>query len=461
LLLIALALFAVVAVCVSADEAPKKAGGGRVSFKMSDADDDDDDDEIADVAAADEPETQPEAVGEEEATDVSEKPAAPKKKVLKKKQIKRKYSHSLDDDEFEGTAEVKKASDGPKKLSVEMLKKQQEAQQELLKAKLEKEKNQPRDWRMEIIFVSLAGVYMIWFVVGMIINTKKANNWLKNMRGFLEEQFAQIGDPDRGIKDLERESFAQFYLQATGRINCIGARFLVDLRHRQDIITDVTGVFFGKRDLLTYDVMLPTSTPLVFAMMKNSEKKKMTDDNKDLSSSSVTAVPVSQLNAVKVTILTDNPAVVDTIVDDKEEHGNLLNVIESNADLFVSLHVTDRSSIYQTPRNVLRVVLRLPSSDADQARLVEVLRSVMAFADNIATLKMSKAAQARASAVRQAEKKERERRAAEEKREAMEKAKEEKKEKEFRAMTPEQRAKAEEKQRRRQEKKQKVRIVAM
>ena len=207
--------------------------------------------------------------------------------------------------------------------------------------------------------------------------------------------------------------------------------------------------------------MLPSQTPVVLAIMKNSEKKTMTDDHKDLSSSSVSAVPVSRLNAVKMTLLTDNPAVVDSLVDDNEEHGKLLTVLESNADLFVSLHVTDRSSLYQTPRNVLRAVLRLPRSEADYARLTEVLRAVMAFSDSVCTLKMGKGAQSRATAVRQAEKKERERRAAEEKREAAEKAKEEKREKEFRAMTPEQRAKLEEKQRRRQEKKQKVRIVTM
>jgi len=346
---------------------------------------------------------------------------------------------------------------GPQKHSVDKIKKQQELKQEMK----EKELLKPRDWRMEMLFISFISLYLVWFVIGVIINTRKAHRWLNNMHGFLDEQFAQIGDPVRHIDDLERESFHQFYLQTTGRINVIGARFLLDMKHRQDLLTSVTGLFLGKRDVLTLDVMLQSQIPVVFAMMKNSEKKSMTDENKDLASSSVTAVPVSRLNSVKVTVLTDNPAVVDALVDDREEHGQLLSVIENNADLFVSMHVTDRSNVYQTSKNVLRVVIRMPNTDADQARMVELLRSAMAFADNVATLKMSKSAQARASSVRQAEKKEKERRAMEEKREAAEKAKEEKREKEYKNMTPEQRAKADEKARKRQEKKQKVRIVRM
>jgi len=457
LILIALGLLVVVAAFASAEDAPKK--GGRVSFKM-DVDDDEDDDVVLqvvddnEVAAANDENDNDNEPTEPETNTESETPKASKKTFSR-----RKVHRTFDEDEFEGTAEVKQNTRKPQRVSVDALKKQQ--QEEIAKKKKEEEEAKPRDWKMEKIMISIISTYLVWFAAGIIINTKKAHRWLKNMRGFLDEQFAEIGDPSRQITDLERESFHQFYLQATGRVNVIGARFFIDMKHRQDMVTSVTGLFFGKRDLVSLDIMLQSQMPIVFAMMKNSEKKKMTEDYKDLASSSVTAVPVSRLNAVKVTVLTDNPPVVDMLVDDHPEHGKLLSVIESNADLFVSLHVTDRSNVYQTQKNVIRVVLRLPTSDADHARLVDLLEAVMAFTDNVATLKMGKGAQNRASAVRQAEKREKERRAMEEKREAAEKAKEEKREKEYKAMTPEQRAKADEKARRRQEKKQKVRIVRM
>jgi len=427
-----------------------------MAFKMNGFDDDeDDDDEVVHTVGEQEPTTVNEDNEEEEEQD--DNAASETVNFAQKPLNKRKQRHIYDDEEFEGTAEVKQHTNKPQRLSVEALKKQQEAAQLAEKQKKEQELLQPRDWRMEMLFISFISLYLVWFVIGMIVNTRKARHWYNSMRGFLDEQFAQIGDPVRHITDLERESFHQFYLQTTGRVNTIGARFLLDLKHRQDVLTSVAGLFLGKRDLVTLDVMLQSQTPVVLAMMKNSEKKSMTDDNKDLSSSSVTAVPVSRLNAVKVTLLTDNQHLVDVLVDDRAEHGRLLSAIESNSDLFVSMHVTDKSSVYQTTKNVLRVVLRLPSSSADMARLADLLRAALAFGDNVATLKMSKGAQARASAVRQAEKKEKERRALEEKREAAEKAKEEK----YKNMTPEQRAKVDEKARRRQEKKQKVRIVRM
>jgi len=453
LLLIALGLFVVVAAVANGEEPQKD--GGKMAFKMNGLDEEDEeDDEIAD---AKQNVNEPESAGDNTDDEDEEEKTDTAKKTFNKRKIR----HTFDEDEFEGTVEVKQNPRKPQKVSMESLKKQQEAAEIAEKLKKEEELLKPRDWRMEMIMISIISTYICWFVVGMIINTTKARRWLKNMRGFLDEQFAQIGDPYRQITDLERESFHQFYLQATGRINMIGARFLVDLKHRQDMLTSVSGLFFGKRDLVCLDVMMTSQMPVVLALMKNSEKKSMTEDNADLSSSSVSAVPVSRLNAVKVSVLTDNPAVVDSLIDDDEHHGKLLSAIESNADLFVSLHATDRSNVYQTNKNVVRVALRLPSSDADQARLADLLRSIMAFVDNLATFKMGKSAQARASAVRQAEKKEKERRAMEEKREAAEKAKEEKREKEYKAMTPEQRAKLDEKQRRRQEKKQKVRIVRM
>jgi len=458
LTLIALGLLVVVAAVGSAEETEKKGeNSGRMAFKMNNADDEEDEEDVVVDTHANVEDVVNEAGNNEEKTAEADETAKTEKKTSGKR---KKVQHIFDDDEFEGTAEVKQQNPRkPQKINVDNIKKQLETAEK--QKKEEEESMKPRDWRLEMIMGSVVSLYLVWFIIGLIINTRKAHRWLSSMRGFLDEQFALIGDPSRGITDLEREAFHQFYLQATGRLNVIGARFFLDLKHRQDMLTSVSGLFFGKRDLVSLDIMLQSQTPVVLALMKNSEKKNMTDENKDLSSSSVSSVPISRLNDVKVSVLTDNPPVVDLLVDDHPEHGKLLSTIESNADLFVSLHITDRSSVYQTNKNVLRVVLRLPSSDADQARLVSVFRAVMAFADNVATLHMSKGLQARATAVRQAEKKEKERRAMEEKREAAEKAKEEKREKEFKAMTPEQRAKAEEKQRRRQEKKQKVRIVRM
>ena len=224
ILLIALALFAAVAVVASAEE-PQKNGenGAKVTFKMNDLDEDDDEDVAEPQGAAETEDNEEVADDNEVASD------APKE--TKKTFGKRKVNHMFDDDEFEGTVEVKqqRKTNKPQKVSVDSLKKQQEAAQLAEKQMKEQELLHPRDWRMEMVMISIVSTYLCWFVVGMIINTSKANRWVKNMRGFFDEQFAQIGDPFRKITDLERESFHQFYLQATGRVNIIGARFLLDV----------------------------------------------------------------------------------------------------------------------------------------------------------------------------------------------------------------------------------------
>ena len=227
LLLLALGLLVVVAAV--AEEAPKNEnGGGRMAFKMNSFDEDEDDEEVAETHTAAE---EPAAVNEdtEEEEEAAEQNAASETPKETPKTLKRKQRHIYDDDEFEGTAEVKQHTRKPVKVSVDSLKKQQEAAQLAEKQKKEQELLQPRDWRMEMLFISFISLYLVWFVIGMIINTRKAHRWLNNMHGFLDEQFAQIGDPVRHITDLERESFHQFYLQTTGRINVIGARFLLDV----------------------------------------------------------------------------------------------------------------------------------------------------------------------------------------------------------------------------------------
>lgn len=217
------------------------------------------------------------------------------------------------------------------------------------------------------------------------------------------------------------------------------------------------GLLMGKHDLLTVDVALPSAAPVVLALMKNSERKRMTEDYRDLAASSVSAVAVPALAAVKVSVLADSAGAVDALLGSR----GLLDAIVRHADLFVSLHVTDRSTVYAAKTNMLRAVLRLPSSAADQARCAELLAAVLGAVDTAATLKPSRHALARAAAARQAEKRARQQQEAEERRAAATKAREEKREREYQAMTPEQREKAEQRERKRKEKRQRVRVVAM
>lgn len=470
-------LFAVLAMCAAAAAEPagqQTGSGNRVAFRMhEDTEDDDDNDDDADTGVratgAAEAETDDEDDGEQEEGHA----AATEATATKKKPVTRRKTRNVhvdDDDEFEGTEEVRKQQkhQGPQRIAVGELRRRQQMAEAAAKQQQQAGQNaaaeqqaqqKPRDWRMEMVMGALAAVYVLWFAAGAVANTRLARRWLRNTRALLDEQFAQLGDPYRGVADLERDSFSQFYLQATGRVNCVGARFALDLRHRQDLMTSITGLFLGREDRLTLDAVMPGGAPVVLAMMKNRERKHMTDEFRDLAAASVTEASVERLSAVHVTVLTDNTGALEALVDDPQ-HAALVDTIVRHADLFVSLHVSDRSTIYATHKNVLRAVLRLPRSDADQARLVELLAAVMALVDTVSTMKLSKAAQARATAVRQAEKRERERRAAEEKKEAADRAKEERREREYKAMTPEQRAKADEKARRRQEKK-RVRVVKM
>ena len=238
-------LFAVLAMCATAVEpaAGEQAGSGnRVAFRMHD-DAEDEDGEDADTgvntAGAAETEDDEDAPAPQAEKEEQEEVQQQKQKETHKKPATRRRArnvHADDDDEFEGTEEVRKQQKrGPQKIALGELRRRQQmaeaaaAGQQQGAQQQQQDAQKPRDWRMEIAMGSVAAVYLLWFAVGAVVNTRLARRWLRNSRTFLDEQFAQLGDPYRGVKDLERESFSQFYLQATGRINCIGARFSIDV----------------------------------------------------------------------------------------------------------------------------------------------------------------------------------------------------------------------------------------
>eukprot|EP00727_Mastigamoeba_balamuthi_P000628 m51a1_g10562 putative coiled-coil domain containing protein (407) ;mRNA; f:11266-12761 len=230
----------------------------------------------------------------------------------------------------------------------------------------------PRTYTSEIVYGSLIVFYVIYFCVGLVSNNRTRTAWVKAVTPFLQEQFAYV---DSGT---ERESFSSFYLTASGRVNVKGARFFLDLVKRQDFTNHLFSMFGSTADQVTLDMILDDMSPFVLAVCRRGQEKKLREAFSDLKRFATETRTVHEHAAI-----TDCPSLVAQVLCD-----DVSRLLRDNADLFVSLHVTDQPSIF-TSRNVLRLVMRVPPA-AEMHRATELVRMALLVADRAAKYEASR-----------------------------------------------------------------------
>jgi len=177
----------------------------------------------------------------------------------------------FDEDEFEGVHELRARQE---------LKQAKRAARDM---KLNSTSQPPKMHYNPVLEISLASVAFFYVLIvfsGMGLNTKKASTYALSALPVLEEQYAHVGN-DSG--PLERESLSSFYLYAHGRRNVFGLRILLDLVHRQDILTLLTGPLFGRtRDVAVSEFVLESAAPFTIFIGKRGEYGRASADRPEL-----------------------------------------------------------------------------------------------------------------------------------------------------------------------------------
>ena len=264
----------------------------------------------------------------------------------------------------------------------------------------------PKFGTVEIVFGCAIAFYIVCFFIGMQINKSKAKNWFAYFKPLLSKQFAVIGksstiaqnNPEDNVPEvatesiksaifpeidsMELESFSRYILAVTGRKNCLGARFAIDLKHRQDLLSLVMGLFTGAQDTLTIDIFLSTPSQSVLYVCPQKLEKKARESVEDLNNFTS---KVNMNNLDDLCILAECPE--ETLYYYFTEQ--VIKILEQNSDLILEMHVTDQKAIFTTHNQIMRCIFKLPSSQEDLKRLSDLILVALFWLDTSVTMKQS------------------------------------------------------------------------
>ena len=110
---------------------------------------------------------------------------------------------------------------------------------------------------IEVFLILFAVVYILNYFVGKNTNLRMAASWVHDNREVFEQNFAILGvsngQPGGALLDEESASCYKFY--ATGRVNCHFAMTTIDLKKRQDILSNYfLSIIWPEKDRVTIDV---------------------------------------------------------------------------------------------------------------------------------------------------------------------------------------------------------------
>lgn len=110
---------------------------------------------------------------------------------------------------------------------------------------------------IEVFLILFAVVYILNYFVGKNTNLRMAASWVHDNREVFEQNFAILGvsNGQSGGALLDEESASCYKFYATGRVNCHFAMTTIDLKKRQDILSNYfLSIIWPEKDRVTIDV---------------------------------------------------------------------------------------------------------------------------------------------------------------------------------------------------------------
>lgn len=153
------------------------------------------------------------------------------------------------------------------------------------------------------------------------------------------------------------ESAHEFIFYCSGRDNMDSMEFVLELQNREDfIINYVMSLVTPMRDLITIDIPINNTVPMVLYVLKKRDVKSIKTKSKDMQITKefkIAGLPES------ISILGENVESVDHVIDNYA-----IKMISQLHGTFNSLHYTDQK-VYSKSPGFLRVLLNL-SKEGDK-----------------------------------------------------------------------------------------------
>jgi hypothetical protein len=263
-------------------------------------------------------------------------------------------------------------------------------------------------WWYYLAFVMFALVYKSLVSAGTRHNDALANAWFATMKPLLAKQFSKLSaytyGPDSPKVDMLRVNSCKYQFYATGRIGCEGLLATLTMRTRSSPLLfalSLVSAYFGKaRDELRIDLPIDTQSmgPLVFAVLRSKQMKRVVRAHRDLKS----------LCSTVVTNDDDEHALSPfyTVLADDARHSALLTprvvaALRGGEAYFAGIHITDCDAASVEFAKIAHFQFFLPEAD-DMALLVEMHELIFNLVDTVAAVKYTGEQMAKAVAAREA-----------------------------------------------------------
>eukprot|EP01116_Phalansterium_solitarium_P007373 TRINITY_DN20017_c0_g1_i1.p1 TRINITY_DN20017_c0_g1~~TRINITY_DN20017_c0_g1_i1.p1 ORF type:complete len:400 (-),score=-3.44 TRINITY_DN20017_c0_g1_i1:99-1259(-) len=247
---------------------------------------------------------------------------------------------------------------------------------------------QPRTYYVEGVFATILVVYGLVYWIGRRLNERTVRTHVDSILPLLKTQFSHIGDSD-GV--LVKESQSSFYVRAVGRQNCIGIQLSFELRRRQDLFSLLLELAFPSVDTLIIDVLLEDDAypPVVFAVCKRREEKKLRKALKDLADFAGPASTSEDLPE-SLCVLSESDELAGSFLTPQ-----VIQLLQSYESMVQLLHFSDQGIVSQKHKKSLQFKFKLPSEDAPEKGHL-LLKLVFYLISVVPKLKLSKQAQQKA-----------------------------------------------------------------
>lgn len=184
--------------------------------------------------------------------------------------------------------------------------------------------------------------------------------------GTIQENFSKV-------ETLIRVSPHTFRLVCTGRLNCYGAELHLQLKPRQDLMSQVMSLVTASPETVVVEVPLSDKLePFVLALFPPRKEKRLRDELVDLALTKPRDSPVGGL-----VFLCDASEVVQKVFP-----SDVIVALQKSVNLIHLIYCTDSFSLYETDyKQMARFVLRLPTSEQEKAEFDLLLKTVFRLVD--------------------------------------------------------------------------------
>jgi hypothetical protein len=188
-----------------------------------------------------------------------------------------------------------------------------------------------------------------------------------------------------------RVSPAHFSLKCTGRLRCFAMEVQLHLLARQDLFSLLASKVVSMPDTITYDVAMPESTDIVFAVMNKLKERKWKEEiGSDIDFSKPRSCGFEELLCVA------ESSEVEAVF-----HGESRHLWDANRATLQLVYYTDAFNIEESDiRRRLRCVFQMPSGSISADAVSAQVRLVMRLIDFFGAFTLSQPSRLKLAALR-------------------------------------------------------------